>query len=252
MIVKQLFEEKSSTYTYLLGCEETHQAVLIDPVLETVERDIALLEQLNFKLTCTLETHIHADHITSARKLKFLTHCQNYGPAGDNLECRDIGLKDGVALNVGTIKIEPLFTPGHTNTHFAYFVDSGTQKMVFTGDSLLINGCGRTDFQGGDSTKLYESITEKLFTLDDDTLVYPGHDYYGNSISNILQEKTQNPRLGQNKPLNNFLEIMKELKLPKPIMMDYAVPGNERCGECPPNVPDALKSPCEIDDIRQG
>lgn len=252
MVFRQLFDPISSTYTYLLGCKHSQQAVLIDPVLAHAERDWALCKELGFKLSYALETHIHADHITGARKLKALSGCQIAGPQAESLSCYDVGIVEGTELKVGTIRLQALHTPGHTPTHFAYLVHSDTHAMVFTGDALLIDGCGRTDFQGGDAATLYRSITEKIFSLPDETLVYPGHDYQGRKVSSVLQEKTRNPRLGGGKTCEEFIRIMSELHLPRPTMMDYAVPGNRSCGQCPPDIPPELKGPCEIDHLLQG
>ncbi len=247
MIFRQLFEESSATYTYLLGCPETRQALLIDPVLETVERDLALIGELGLTLAWAVETHVHADHLTGARKLKALSGCKIAGAAADDLDCRDLGLKEGEPLVMGSVTLHPLETPGHTDTHLSFLVDDGTHKMVFTGDSLLIDGCGRTDFQAGDAATLYRAIHEKLFTLPGETLVYPGHDYQGRFVSSIAQERSRNPRLGNGKSEAEFIEIMENLNLPQPAKIEFAVAGNLRCGECPPNVPEELKGPCEID-----
>ena len=238
MIFRQLFESISSTYTYLLGCPDSGQAVLIDPVLETVERDKALVEQLGLKLNCVIDTHIHADHLTGAHRLKQLTGCNIGGPAKDNLSCRDIELEEGLPLLVGSIEIQPLYTPGHTGTHFAYLVDRLPMPFVFTGDSLLIDGCGRTDFQSGDAETLFNSIYKKLFTLPEHTLVYPGHDYEGRRVSTIEQERTRNPRLGGGKSLKEFVGIMNNLDLSEPEKMHFAVKGKEMCGVFPPNMPE--------------
>jgi sulfur dioxygenase len=241
MIFKQLFEPVSSTYTYLLGCEETGQAVLIDAVLPTWQRDLEELNELGLKLVYTLDTHIHADHITAARKLKVEAGSRIAHPAIDKLPCADVGLEEGRPLEVGSIQVHPLFTPGHTDGHHAYRLGG----CVLTGDALLIDACGRTDFQNGDAPTLYRSVHDKLFSLPDDTLVYPAHDYKGRWVSNIAQEKTRNPRLGGNKPLGEFVKIMEELKLAYPKFIDYAVPGNRECGVCPPDVPEDLQQYCE-------
>lgn len=246
MIFRQLFEPDSSTYTYLLSCGETGITALIDPVLDTVQRDIQLLEALGLKLHYTIETHIHADHLTGARKLKALTGCQICYPEQEAPECADVKLSEGQVFKLGTIEVHPLHTPGHTSHHYCYWVDNGTQKMVFTGDVLLIDACGRTDFQSGSAEALYRSIHDKLFTLPDETLVYPGHDYEGRFVSSIAQEKTRNPRLGGGKSLEEFVQIMNNLNLPYPRKIDFAVPGNRQCGECPPDVPEQYRAPCEI------
>ena len=172
MIFRQLFDELSCTYTYLLGCRETGLALLIDPVIVTVERDLSEVNRLGLKLAYSVDTHIHADHITAARELKKRVGCKIAMPAFDNLSCCDIGLEEGIPLKMGGIELHSLHTPGHTPGHFSYL--SGAQ--VFTGDALLIDGCGRTDFQNGDSEALYKSVVQKLFSLPDETLVYPGHD----------------------------------------------------------------------------
>ncbi|MES2365666.1 MAG: MBL fold metallo-hydrolase [Pseudomonadota bacterium] len=241
MIFRQLFEPVSSTYTYLLGCEETGHALLIDPVLPTWQRDLSELNALGLKLAYTIDTHIHADHISAARKLKQEAGSRIAHPALDQLTCVDDPLEDGKPLTVGGLSLMPLHTPGHTDNHFAYGIDG----RVLTGDALLIDGCGRTDFQNGDAPTLYRSVHDKLFTLGEDTLVYPAHDYQGRRVSSIGQEKTRNPRLGDNKPLAEFVEIMANLKLAYPKFIDYAVPGNRECGRCPPGVPENLQQYCD-------
>jgi sulfur dioxygenase len=249
MVFKQLFEPVSSTYTYLLGCEDTGLAVLIDPVLPTWQRDMDELTLLKLTLAFTLDTHIHADHISAARKLKREAGSRIAHPAIDRLACADVGIEEGRPLEVGGIRIDPLFTPGHTDGHHAYRVG----ERVLTGDALLIDGCGRTDFQNGDAPTLYRSLHDKLFVLPDEVLVYPAHDYAGRRVSSIGQEKTRNPRLGGDKPLDEFVRIMGELKLAYPKFIDYAVPGNRECGICPAGVPDDLQQYCtQIADSLQG
>jgi sulfur dioxygenase len=245
MIFRQLFEPASSTYTYLVACPETGQSVLVDPVLETAERDLRVLQDLGLDLTYTLETHVHADHLTGAQKLKQLSGCLVAGPALDEMPCRDIGVREGEPFRVGSVELHPLFTPGHTDAHHAYLVDNATAKMLFSGDALLIDACGRTDFQSGDATALYHSIHDKFFTLPDETLVYPCHDYDGRFVSSVAQEKARNPRLGGGKSLQEFVAIMNGLDLPYPKKIDFAVPGNRECGVCPPNVPEQFRAPCE-------
>lgn len=249
MIFRQLFEPISSTYTYLLGCADTGQAILIDPVLPAWERDLDVVRAFGLTLAYTVDTHIHADHITSANKLKQVAGSKIAGPAMDRLPCTDLPLEEGKRLTVGSIQLDPLHTPGHTDNHFSYRLGD----RVFTGDALLIDGCGRTDFQNGDAAALYRSITEKLFTLPDETLVFPAHDYSGRFVSSIAQEKTRNPRLGGNKPLAEFVNIMQGLKLAYPKFIDYAIPGNQGCGVCPPGVPEKLQEYCDqIGESRQG
>ena len=241
MIFRQLFEPLSSTYTYLLGCEETGQAVLIDPVIVAIDRDLAELSRLGLTLAYTLETHIHADHITAGLEMKKKVGSRIAAPACDGLPCADFGIEDGKPFQVGGITFQPLHTPGHTDGHFAYLVGD----RVFTGDALLIEGCGRTDFQNGDAGALYKSVREKLFTLPDDVLVYPAHDYKGRHVSSIAQEKKRNPRLGEERTLQEFKNIMANLNLPYPKFMDYAVPGNKLCGVCPCDLPENLEKYCQ-------
>lgn len=248
MIFKQLIEKDSSTYTYLLSCEDSGETVLIDPVMDTVERDLEVLHSMGLKLSYTLDTHIHADHITGAHRLRSLTGCKVAYPAMDNLPCADIGIREGTPFSVGRIDIQPLFTPGHTNHHHAYLVDNGTQHMLFSGDALLIEACGRTDFQSGDAATLYRSIHDKFFSLSDETLVYPCHDYENRFVTTIAQEKLRNPRLGNNKSLQEFVNIMESMDLPYPRKIDFAVPGNEQCGICPDNVPEQYRKPCDRHD----
>lgn len=240
MIFRQLIEPLSSTYTYVLGCEETGQAILIDPVVNAAERDLQVLQQLGLTLAFTLDTHIHADHITAALELKKRVASKIAAPAMDGLPCVDVGIEEGTPFQVGGIRIQPLHTPGHTDGHFAYAL----ADRVFTGDALLIDGCGRTDFQNGDAQALYTSVTHKLFSLHDDTLVYPAHDYQNRRVSTIEQEKARNPRLGQGRDLESFLKLMSALKLPYPKFIEYAVPGNRACGVCPPDLPEDLEAYC--------
>jgi glyoxylase-like metal-dependent hydrolase (beta-lactamase superfamily II) len=240
VIFRQLFEPVSSTHTYLLGCEDTGEAVLIDPVVNAIERDLQVVRELGLRLACTLDTHIHADHITGALMLKRRTGSRIAAPAIDRLPCVDVPVEEGRPLRFGSIVLDGLHTPGHTDGHFAY----RAADRVFTGDALLIDGCGRTDFQNGDAAALYRSVTEKLFVLPDDTLVYPGHDYQGRRVSSIAQEKARNPRLGGGKSLEEFQRIMAGLNLPYPKFIDFAVPGNRQCGVCPDDLPGELQQYC--------
>lgn len=240
MIFRQLFEPVSSTYTYLLGDEQSGRAVLIDPVISTMDRDLAELKRLGLTLAYTLDTHIHADHITAALELKRAVGSRIAAPAYDRLPCTDVGIEEGRPFELDGISLQPLHTPGHTDGHFAYLFDG----KVFTGDALLIEGCGRTDFQNGDANALYRSVTEKLFTLPDETLVYPAHDYQNRFVSSIAQEKARNPRLGKGKTIDEFREIMANLHLPYPRFIDHAVPGNRQCGVCPSHLPQDLEQYC--------
>jgi len=244
MLFRQLFEPISSTYTYLLGCEQTGAAILIDSVMPTWQRDLAEIHATGLHLAWTLDTHIHADHITSALHLKREVGSQIANAAMDALPCTDLGVEEGKPFIVGALSLQPLHTPGHTDGHFAF----RCADRIFTGDALLIDGCGRTDFQNGDAATLYRSIHDKLFGLPDDTLVYPSHDYHGRRVSTIAQERTRNPRLGGGRSLDEFVAIMQALDLPYPKFIDHAVPGNRQCGICPEDLPDDLKQYC--DDMR--
>jgi sulfur dioxygenase len=230
MIFRQLFDTASSTYTYLIGCRETGRAVLIDPVLESLARDCAVLDALDLRLAWTVETHVHADHISAGAALRAQTGCRVACPVGEGVEGADLALIEGEPLACGTVQLAPLATPGHTRGHLSFRLERGPLPMVFTGDTLLIDGCGRTDFQGGDAATLYRSIHAKLFSLPDDTLVYPGHDYQGRRVSSIAQERQRNPRLGGAKPLDEFVALMAGLGLPYPKRMDEAVPANQSVG----------------------
>ena len=240
MIFRQLFEPLSSTYTYLLGCEATGQAILVDPVVNAMDRDLAALHQLGLSLAYTLDTHIHADHITAALHLKQRVGSKIAAPAMDLLPCVDVGIMEGTPLHVGEIVLDPLHTPGHTDGHFSYVI----ADRVLTGDALLIDGCGRTDFQNGDAKALYRSVREKLFALPDEHLVYPAHDYQHRRVSSIGQEKQRNPRLGEAKTLAEFEALMGSLNLPYPKFIDHAVPGNRLCGVCPQDLPDEMAAYC--------
>ena len=241
MIFRQLFEPLSSTYTYLIGCEETGQAILIDPVVNAIERDLAVLAETGLTLAWTLDTHIHADHITAALHLKQRVGSKIAAPAIERLQCVDHGVADNVPFVVGSVSLDCLHTPGHTDGHFAYVLND----RIFSGDALLIDGCGRTDFQNGDSRALYESVTTKLFSLPDEHLVFPGHDYQQRRVSSIGQEKARNPRLGQGKTLSEFMQLMAELDMPYPKFIDYAVPGNRKCGVCPDDLPENMLAYCD-------
>lgn len=228
MFFRQLFEAESSTYTYLLADEKTKEAILIDPVIETLARDKNLLIELGFDLKYILETHVHADHITSSAKLKeAFPQAKSVVHKDAGTECADIFANDNDIFTFGYYQIKVLSTPGHTNGCVSFYLDG----MVFTGDTLLIRGCGRTDFQQGSAESLYDSVTKKLFTLPDTTRVYPAHDYKGISCSSIYEEKSFNPRLGSNKSKEEFVEIMNSLKLNYPKKIQEAVPANLKCGK---------------------
>jgi glyoxylase-like metal-dependent hydrolase (beta-lactamase superfamily II) len=231
MIFRQLFEPESSTYTYLIGCPETGEALLIDPVVESVERDLAELGALALKLALTLDTHVHADHVTAAARLRALTGCRVAFPSASEVAGADVQVSEGEPVRVGRLELRPLFTPGHTADHHCYHLDRPGAARVFTGDALLIDGCGRTDFQGGDPATLYRAIHAKIFSLPGETLVYPGHDYQKRHVSSVAQERERNPRLGGGRTVEEFTAIMEALALPRPRKIDFAVPANRRCGE---------------------
>ena len=226
MLFRQLYDRESSTYTYLIANLDLEEAILVDPVLEQVERDLKLLKELGLNLRYCLETHIHADHITGTGKLRELTGCLGIVPANAHANCADRQIQDEEDLELGSITIEAIATPGHTDSHMAYLVNG---ERVLTGDALFIRGCGRTDFQSGDAGTLYDSVTKRLFTLPDATLVYPAHDYRGHTVSTIREEKQFNSRFA-GRDRDNFIQFMNNLNLPDPKKMMEAVPANERCG----------------------
>lgn len=226
MLFRQLFDKESSTYTYLIADIQTKAAVLVDPVLEQTERDLQLIQELGLTLRYCLETHIHADHITGTGELRQQTGCLGIVPENAPAICADQQMKNGDILQIDSIVIEAIATPGHTDSHLAYLVN---KERLLTGDSLLIRGCGRTDFQSGNAGVLFDIVTQKLFTLQDETLIYPGHDYQGFTISTIGEEKKYNPRFsGHNR--ESFIQLMNGLNLPNPQKIMVAVPANERCG----------------------
>ncbi len=227
MLFRQLFDEATWTYTYLIADLDTKEAILVDPVAEQVERDLRILKELGLTLRYCLETHIHADHVTGTGKLRDATGCLGVVPANAQATCADRFIQDGEVLQMGSIQIEAIATLGHTDSHMAYLVN-GTHLL--TGDSLFIRGCGRTDFQSGNAGAMYDAITQRLFTLPDETLVYPGHDYKGETVSTIGEEKQWNPRfVGQTR--ESFIDLMANLNLPNPKKIMEAVPANQECGK---------------------
>lgn len=225
MLFRQLFDYDTWTYTYLIADEATGEAALVDPVLEQCDRDLTLLQNLGLTLKFCLETHLHADHITAAGRLRELTGCETVVPAGAKADCADRFVAEGDRLQVGSIEIQAIETHGHTDSHAAYLVN---QTELLTGDSLFIRGCGRTDFQSGDAGQLFDSV-QRLFQLPDSTRVWPGHDYKGHTVSSIGEEKRLNPRFAD-RDRQGFVEFMQGLDLPDPQRMMEAVPANERCG----------------------
>ena len=222
---KQFYDETSSTLTYLIADIKYKKAVLIDPVTENIEDYLKVIRNNELELLYSLETHVHADHITAGGKLKTITQAKTAVSKDCGADTADLQLKDNDVITFGSETIQVIATPGHTAGSVSFL----WKDRLFTGDSLMINGCGRTDFQSGDAGLLYDSISTRLFTLADETLVYPGHDYNGRRVSSIAQEKLINPRLA-NKTKEEFIHIMDNLNLPKPKLMDIAVPANRKCG----------------------
>jgi sulfur dioxygenase len=226
LILRQLFDHDTYTYTYLIADPVTREAALIDTVKENKERDLQLVRELGLKLKYVMDTHVHADHVTGAGEIREATGVKSVLGKGAGVGCVDLEMGDGSELNLGNIPIKVIETPGHTNACVSYYVDG----MVFTGDALFVRGCGRTDFQSGSSEKLYHSITEKLFKLPPETMVYPAHDYRGRTASTIAEEREFNPRMGGGKTLEEFAKIMKELNLASPKNIQMALPANLACG----------------------
>lgn len=229
MIFRQLFDASSSTYTYLLADEDSQEALLIDPVFEQVSRDMALLNELGLQLKLVIDTHAHADHITAAWLLKQKTGCEIAISAEAGAENADVLLRDGQRIGVKGITLEARATPGHTSGCTSFVLNE--QRMVFTGDALLIRGCGRSDFQQGDPAQLYHSITEQIFSLPQDYAVYPAHDYNGRTRSSVLEEQKFNPRVGGGADERDFVEYMKAMQLPHPKKIEEALPNNLRSGK---------------------
>ena len=225
MIFKQVFDHKTSTYTYLIASAKGREAVIIDPVLENVEEYIVLLKELDLRLVKVIDTHIHADHITGATKLKQVTNCITLMGEHTPADTVEIKVKDNEIIEIDNLKIKSLYTPGHTSDSYSFLLDN----YLFTGDTLLINGTGRTDFQNGSSKDAYNSLFNNLLKLPEDTLVYPGHDYNGKLSSTIGNEKKFNPRL-QVKSVDEYVDIMSNLNLAKPKMIETNVSRNIKLG----------------------
>ena len=225
MILKQVFDNKSSTYTYLIASAKGREALIIDPVIENVESYIKLLNEFDLKLVKVIDTHIHADHVTGASKLKDITNCTTIMGEGTPTDIVEIKVKDDEYINLDSLKIRAMYTPGHTSDSYSFLMDD----HLFSGDTLLINGTGRTDFQNGSSKDAYKSIFHKLLKLPDRTLLYPGHDYNGEKVSSIGKEKKFNPRL-QVKNVDEYVEIMNNLNLKKPLAIDFNIASNLKLG----------------------
>ena len=225
MIFKQLFDQKSSTYTYLIASAKGREALIIDPVIENVNQYVQLLKELNLNLVKVIDTHIHADHVTGASKLKNITNCTTI--MGDRTPANtvEIKVKDDDYIDLDNLKIRAMYTPGHTSDSYSFLMDN----YLFSGDTLLINGTGRTDFQNGNAKDAYNSIFNILLKLPEETLLYPAHDYKGEKVSTIGKEKKYNPRL-QVKSVDEYVEIMNNLNLKKPTEIDFNVSKNINLG----------------------
>ena len=229
MILRQLFDSESSAYTYLIGDENSGEAALIDPVIDKADEYLMLLEQLGLKLIVSIDTHTHADHITALGVLREHTGCQTMIGEQAVAKCVTSKFSEGDHIVVGKLSLEVLYTPGHTDDSYSFYLSSDGRSMLFTGDTLLIRGTGRTDFQSGDPRQQYDSLFGSLLMFAGDTLVYPGHDYKGWSVSTIDEERAHNPRL-QVTNSDAYAELMDGLMLPNPKLMDVAVPANQMCG----------------------
>jgi glyoxylase-like metal-dependent hydrolase (beta-lactamase superfamily II) len=225
MIFKQLFDNKSSTYTYLISSGKGREALIIDPVLENVNDYIKLLKELDLKLVKVIDTHIHADHVTGASKLKNITKCSTIMGENTPADSVEIKVKDDEYIDLEDIKIKAIYTPGHTSDSYSFLM----KNHLFSGDTLLINGTGRTDFQNGNAKDSYNSIFNKLLKLPEETLLYPAHDYKGEKVSTIGKEKKQNPRLQVNS-VDEYIDIMNNLELKKPTELETNVARNIKLG----------------------
>ena len=225
MIFRQLFDHKSSTFTYLLAERSGGEAVLIDPVLENTEQYVRLIDELDLKLVLAVDSHIHADHVTAIGALRQRTDCASAMGAMTDTECVSVKFNEGEKLSADNLHLDVLYTPGHTSDSYSFRM----KDRVFTGDTLLIRGTGRTDFQNGDAAAQYDSLFNKLLILPDETLVYPAHDYNGMTVSTIGEEKRYSPRL-QVADKQAYIDLMNGLVLEDPQLMDVAVPSNRQCG----------------------
>jgi len=230
MIFRQFFDPASSTYTYLLASGFGREALIIDPVKEQLQQYLMAIDQLGLKLVRAIDTHTHADHITALGDLRSATGCITVMGEFTKAECVSEQIREDDILNIDGLKLRAIYTPGHTDESFSFVLNPSQPQSIFTGDVLLIRSTGRTDFQAGDPHKSWDSIVNKLFKLPSETLVYPAHDYKGWTASSIQEEMTHNPRLA-GKSETEYVEIMRNLKLPNPKLMDLAVPANLSCGQ---------------------
>ena len=229
MLFRQLFDAASSTYTYLLADQQTGDAILIDPVREQMQGSLRLLGELQLQLLRAVDTHVHADHITALGQLRESTGCVTYMGQQSQADCVSARVNDGDILRFGSHELIAIYTPGHTDDSYSFYLEVDDKRHVFTGDTLLIRGTGRTDFQNGNAHQQYHSLFERLLKLPGDTLVYPAHDYKGWTVSTIAEERQHNPRL-QVSGEAEYAQLMHALKLPNPSLMDVAVPANRACG----------------------
>jgi len=225
MIFRQIFDNTSATYSYIIASRPGAEALIIDPVLDKVDHYIQIMNNLDLKLVKAVDTHIHADHITALGELEERTQCLTVMGDHSKADVVSMKVKDGEKLEIDGVKLDVIYTPGHTDDSYSF----GMEDRVFTGDTLLIRGTGRTDFQNGDARTQYESIFNRLMKLPDDTFVFPAHDYKGDTVSTIGEERAFNPRL-QVENVDQYIELMNGLNLPNPKMMDVAVPANLKLG----------------------
>jgi sulfur dioxygenase len=244
MLFRQLLDPNTSTYTYLLGDEATHEALIIDPVREQLTRDIGLVKELGLILVGALETHVHADHVTGAAVLREKLGCRLFVGEHAGVLTADKQLQDGDLVSFGGLALQAMATPGHTSGCVSFFCEE--EGMAFTGDALLIRGCGRTDFQDGDAQTLYKSVHDSILSLPESTQLYPGHDYRGHTVTTVREERQFNPRLGSSKTPDEFVRIMNGLKLAYPKRIDEAIPANMASGATEPE--EAKPSTRERDD----
>lgn len=229
MLFRQFFDPASSTYTYLLASGPEREGILIDPVRERVDQYLQAIHELNLRLVIATDTHTHADHVTGLGTLRERTGCATLMSERTKAECVTARLRDNETLDVEGVRLRALYTPGHTDESLSFVLETGGPRAVFSGDVLLIRGTGRTDFQNGDPGASFDSITERLFSLPDETLLYPAHDYKGWTCSSIREERRWNPRLA-GKSREQYIELMNNLNLPDPKLMDVAIPANLACG----------------------
>lgn len=236
MLFRQLFDQDSWTYSYLVADAETREAVIIDPVAERAERDIQLIAELGLTLRYVMETHVHADHVTGASVLRDRLGAQTVVSVNGGANCANVKVDEGDTIRVGSLTFEVRATPGHTDGCVTYVLRDGGKIAAFTGDALLVRSCGRTDFQQGSPERLYHSIQTRIFSLPEETVIWPAHDYKGHTVTTVGEERAHNTRVRDGIPLETFVETMNNLKLSNPRLMDIAVPANLACGAPQPAI----------------